>query len=348
MLVKRIKIDENITEYYLLDKTDYNYKNILDWLQRYVEEHNLIIVNSYIFSSIKDQVIYDLRKKFPVSIISWKYDNGFQIQFSCIEKNDYLNFESIENNSQKFGYYLLDRKSNNKYLYLDGIRFNDLDFEIQCEKTYQFIFECFDKYWFTVKDYVRAWNFIQNIFDNYATFNKVRNKYFEKYNLFSDYPAGTWIWAVLDDDFIMNTCAFAVSSASIVHQANISKRQVQAFSYGPKFSRSRLLEYWKTKKLFVSWTASVDKDWKWAFTDDILKNIQNTFDIVESLLDNVEMWFDNIVSCFVYLKEKWDLEYFEKIYKMWNYSFPYIYVYNDICQKYFLFEMECIAVKSFN
>jgi len=70
------------------------------------------------------------------------------------------------------------------------------------------------------------------------------------------------------------------------------------------------------------------------------ENISYTLETFGNLLKQSDLLFKDLKVVFLYFKKPQDLSIFEEIYKEKKLEFPYIYLYTDICQPYFMFEIE--------
>lgn len=340
-------IVDGIEEYHFVERFE-NSKSLEEYIQNlksFIINENLIIINSYIFCFDKDLSIYDFLFNYPNTLVYSKFDNWYNIYMFAVRKSENLAYEYILNKENIFNWVFLGNKLNkSKYLYLDWIKFGNEDFSKQVSDTYDFIESQIIRYDFNKNDFVRAWNFIQDIYDNYSKFNVERNFFFDKLWI-NDYPAGTGIWALFDGLTLISSNFLFCKWETISHIPVIAKNQVQAVSYWPKFSRARLINFNDSKKLFISWTASVEKDGKWKFNENMYENISYTLETFGNLLKQSDLLFKDLKVVFLYFKKPQDLSIFEEIYKEKKLEFPYIYLYTDICQPYFMFEIEWIAAK---
>lgn len=310
---------------------------------------NLTLVNAYIFTSydldIVDKFVYD----YNINLIFSREDNKFNIQIIYLE-NDNESSISLIKESWKIHWINIKNELVNT-LYVNNFYIKIGSFEEQTSYIYNNLFNLYKELWYTNNDFIKAWNFIPEILENYDDFNIERNKQFKKEWIISNYPAWTWIDCILKQNIkhLANFLFIKTLTNDIVIENISSKLQCDAECYWPKFSRAKLIKSKLDKNdiLFISWTAAVDESGNSIFTENIEENIKYTFKSIENLLSQAQMNFDNIVSSFVYIKNKKYYDIFLEIYRENNCKFPYIYNFCDICRDDFLFEIECIAVKSY-
>lgn len=331
-------------------KRDINKENLLKLfleIEEYKLERDLILVNSYIFTSYKNnKYINKFVKENRVNLIYSRENNKFNIQLLFLKNNNNLFYNEIKNN-------WINIKNNNvNLLFLNWITFNIWDFWKQTEKTYKLLFKESKDFWYKKENFIKAWNFIEDILIRYKDFNSIRDKHFLKEDIIWNFPAWTGIDCLLPSQIKHSSSYFFLKdlSKNIEIESVNSNLQCEAYDYWPKFSRAKLIKSKIDNNdiLFISWTAAVDKNWKSIYTDDIEENIKYTFNSIENLLKKAWMNFDNIVSAFIYIKHKNYYKTFLDIYNNSNFNFSYIYNFCDICRDDFLFEIECIAVKKYN
>lgn len=328
------------------DIKEENISNLFNELELFIQDNNCFLINSYIFTSYKDN--QDINKFIQwnrVNLIYSKEENNFNIQLFYCYRDNKNSFEKLSN------FWINIKNDFVQLLFLNDITFDNWDFKHQTEEMYKLIFKESKRFWYNKYDFIKAWNFIEDILLVYKDFNEVRDKHFLKEKIKKDYPAGTWIDCLLPLDIQHSSSYFFLKDISnkmeIISLNN--DLQCEAYDYWPKFSRAKLI---KSKidnndVLFISWTAAVDNEGNSIYTNDIEKNIQYTFKSIQNLLEKAWMSFENIASSFVYLKKKDYYNCFLDVYKKNKFQFPYIYNFCNICREDFLFEIEIVAVKKY-
>jgi enamine deaminase RidA (YjgF/YER057c/UK114 family) len=181
---------------------------------------------------------------------------------------------------------------------------------------------------------------------NYQGFNHARNAYFEK-NEIREYPAATGIDAQLADGAQISVGFEAVQSKSGIIKRRIkSQMQCEAKEYGPKFSRAMLLACPKDKtgKLYISGTSSVDRYGNSILLDSPKENVAYVMSCFAHLLEKNKMSLNNIVTAYVYFKNKRMHQEFAKLYREIEWTFPYNPLFVEICRDNFFFEIEGVAI----
>ncbi len=133
-----------------------------------------------------------------------------------------------------------------RILSLEGMRFETGDAEMQFDAFYAEAFRLFSENGFDfARHTVKSWNYLRSVLSNYAAFNRARNRAFVSIGLESGYPAGTGIDCLLSGNAEMVSALYAVApvgKGDIVLRSAKSAKQCEAESYGPKFSRAKVLE----------------------------------------------------------------------------------------------------------
>lgn len=193
---------------------------------------------------------------------------------------------------------------------------------------------------------IRSWNFIENIHQNYHKFNEARNIFFQNKKI-NDYPAATGIEADLGGaKFNLSLDAISGPPEKLQITTLHSDLQMEAYNYGPKFSRGKVIYFKKEgiKKIYISGTSSVNQQGKSVFCNNPEKNAAYVLRCVEHILEKEGSDIGRIVMSLIYCKDKEHYEEFLKIYKTRQCKFPYIPLFVNICRKDLFFEMECIAL----
>jgi len=321
-------------------------KSTFKEIDLFIKENNLFLVNSYIFTCYtNNQYIKKFCDSHQNNLIYSRDDNKFNIQLLFVKYNN--NFEIIKYNNNEIWINFDTDYAN--ILFLNWVTYNDKDFKLQTEHAYETLFTKYKELWYKNENFIKAWNFIEDVLINYWDFNKIRNNFFEVNWITWMYPAWTWIDCSLPWNIKHSSSYFLLKSKNknISIKTLNSELQCEAYEYWPKFSRAKLIssKIDNNNILFISWTAAVNNRWESIFIDDIEENIKYTFKSFENLLNQAWMTFDNLVSSFIYIKDKKFESTFLKVYKDNNFIFPYIYNFCDVCRDDFLFEIEWIAVK---
>ena len=195
---------------------------------------------------------------------------------------------------------------------------------------------------------MRTWLFVQNIDVNYKGVVEGRNAVFDRHGLTPDnhFIASTGIEG--RTEYHCNKVmldAVAVSGPGVLvkylHGESHFNRTSQ---YGVRFERGTVVEYPDRKHVFVSGTASIDRNGKILHEGDIVGQTERMIENVEVLLGEAGCGFGQVGSMIVYLRDAADYAVVKKIFDNRFPDCPRIIVQAPVCRPGWLVEMECIAI----
>lgn len=349
-------------------------KNIYEEIKKFLLKYKITILQERIFGSL---CIYEkvcsIRKEVLDSYPIEKYQEVTN-SITYLEGNPYwgqgLSGISIYGMA----------KSHNKNIYnviyedkIFGRKWEDNDAEymilqnihglkLEQENAYQQALNMFEKAniillnnGFTYSNIIRTWIYLHNILSQYSEFNAARNQKFKEFSLLPDelsdeefeqvyLPASTGIGCnnVYKAAGVMNIFAIKkkVNSALSIYNETGSN-QKSAYRYGSAFSRSMVLDNKISKQIYLSGTASIDEFGKTAKHNDIMGQIEKTTSVVEALIRNENMSFDNLYEGTVFLKRKEYIKAYQEFCRLHSLKqLPCIITIADICRNDLLFEMD--------
>ena len=196
---------------------------------------------------------------------------------------------------------------------------------------------------------VRTWIFVSDVDNNYGGVVKGRKDYFHTIGL------------TPDTHFIASTgiAGFNASPQQLVRMDAYAVRGLQdgqiqylhAYDhlsptaiYGVTFERGTAVTYGDRKHVFISGTASIDKEGNVLHVDDPEKQAERMLENVDALLKEAGAGFDDIAYCLVYLRNTAD---YPRVRAVLQREYPHldpIYVLAPVCRPTWLVEMECMAI----
>ena len=196
---------------------------------------------------------------------------------------------------------------------------------------------------------VRTWIFVSDVDNNYGGVVKGRKDYFHTIGL------------TPDTHFIASTgiAGFNASPQQLVRMDAYAVRGLQdgqiqylhAYDhlsptaiYGVTFERGTAVTYGDRKHVFISGTASIDKEGNVLHVDDSEKQAERMLENVDALLKEAGAGFDDIAYCLVYLRNTAD---YPRVRAVLQREYPHldpIYVLAPVCRPTWLVEMECMAI----
>lgn len=116
--------------------------------------------------------------------------------------------------------------------------------------------------------------------------------------------------------------------------------------YGVAFERGTSITYSDKKHIFISGTASIDKNGVCIYRNDVIKQTERLFLNIQMLLEDAEAKLEDITQMIVYLR---DIADYSKVVDYLNNNFlktPKVIVQARVCRPEWLIEVECFAVKA--
>lgn len=195
---------------------------------------------------------------------------------------------------------------------------------------------------------VRTWFYINRILAWYDEFNSVRNSFFaQRRVLEGTMPASTGIGAGNCAGAAVVAEAFAIDpkSDSVRIQQVTSPMQCPAPDYKSSFSRAVEVFFCDHRRLYVSGTASIERDGTTAHVGDTAKQIALTMEVVEAILESRRMSWSDVSRAIAYFKDMDDATLFDAYCEKEHLSLlPIAVAHGDICRDELLFEIELDAV----
>ncbi len=203
---------------------------------------------------------------------------------------------------------------------------------------------------FVFADTVRTWFYLDGLLSWYKEFNTVRTKFFEEEGVFSRLvPASTGIGARNQHGaaLVCGLLAVQPKSSKVKIQAVDSPLQGSAMSYRSSFSRAVEMSFPTHRSLFISGTASIDKEGRSIYLGDTARQIDMTMRVVEALLESRGMGWDDVSRGIAYFKDMGERDLLGSYCESKGIpSLPLAPAHTDICRDDLLFEVEIDAVKA--
>ena len=198
-------------------------------------------------------------------------------------------------------------------------------------------------------DVFRTWFYNHDILDWYGQFNAVRTGYFHQGKIFDGLvPASTGIGGgnAVDAALVAGLVALSPKNSEVKISRVSSPLQSSARDYGSSFSRAVEVACPDHRRLYVSGTASIDKEGHTVFLDDCRAQVQKTMEVVQAILESREMGWADVTRALAYFKRAEEAPLLAA-YRQENDlpQFPVIVAENDVCRHDLLFEIEVDAVK---
>lgn len=211
----------------------------------------------------------------------------------------------------------------------------------------------------TYQDVVRTWIYISNILDWYTDFNTIRNHCYSEYGFFGNdnlktraeqiyLPASTGIEGKNPSGLPATMDVFAIHRSpgtAIQIRPLYGVKQRSPFRYGSAFSRAVVIEESHSKLILVSGTASINEQGKSVFIGDPRAQIQQTLNVITTLIASEGATLQDICEATVFLKRRQDFPVYQGIAQQAGISnAPSVHVIADICRDELLFELDAAFI----
>lgn len=354
--ISSFKPQDGIAEYHAIitcnnsyDAAGIQFNNITEAIKRLQEKelkNATLVFKRYFHSDIANQKKYLTAQDgdAAISIVQQPPLNGTKVSV-------WLYFISAGSLSTDQSGMKVFEHSSYKHLYSTQLH-NPLKNE---SKETQFILENYTKalsqHSCTLKENcIRTWIYIQGIDIHYMDMVKTRFAFFEKEGLtqHTHYIASTGIEGRhinAQSLVLMDAYSIAGIQSEQVKHLYAPSHLSSTYKYGVTFERGTTVDYGDRRHIFISGTASIDKEGEIVSPDDIIKQTDRTFENIGALLDEGGANFENIAQMIIYLRDTADyqlvFDYVEKCYP----HIPYVIVWAPVCRPGWLIEVECIALK---
>lgn len=197
-------------------------------------------------------------------------------------------------------------------------------------------------------DTIKTWLYARDILSWYGELNRARNAFYKNLGVYDKLvPASTGIGSCNFEGAALATQLFALrpkNNGVLVKQAN-SPLQNPAWEYKSSFSRAVEALMPDHNRLYISGTASIDKEGNTIYLDDTPSQIDWTMKVVEAILGDINMSWQDVATSLVYFKDKKDFSLFDQYCQNHNIEIPHIKVHADICREDLLFELQLDAIQ---
>jgi enamine deaminase RidA (YjgF/YER057c/UK114 family) len=200
---------------------------------------------------------------------------------------------------------------------------------------------------FSFADVVRTWFFLDGMLGWYDEFNRTRTKIYSgvKFRAGS-LPASTGIGGrnPAATALVAGVWAMQPLSASARVEEIASPLQGPAVAYGSSFSRAMEISSAAGRRLFISGTASISPDGRTLWPEDARKQVEQTMQVVEAILQTRGFSYSDLTRATAYFKHSAGVHAFTD----WcasdgRFSLPVVFANCDVCRDGLLFELEADA-----
>lgn len=251
--------------------------------------------------------------------------------------------------------FYFDTKSKVKHIFTEHLIDPDANENSTSEKQTRVVFNLLEKklsdFNTTIKDSVlRTWIYAPHIDADYPGIVKARNEIFNSINLTRNthYIASTGIQGRSEKRF----ARVFMDAWSVIGVDNSKIRYIQAPEhlsptdlYGVAFERATAVEMGNADYLFISGTASIDKNGEIVHPGDVAKQTERTLENISALLAAAGFLKQDLSKFIIYLRDSSDYYLVKSIVDNFYKNLPAVYVNAPVCRPGWLVEIEGIAAK---
>ena len=186
---------------------------------------------------------------------------------------------------------------------------------------------------------------------NYHGLVRARREFFSRHDMTKDthFVASTGIggrYADPQKNVLMDAYAVGGISPDQVRFIEARENLNPTHEYGVTFERGTSLDYGDRRHIFISGTASIDREGKILYRNDVRNQVNRAIENISALLATAGANTNDIAQMIVYLRDMGDarsvMDYFKEKYQ----HIPKAILLAPVCRPGWLVEIECMAVKS--
>lgn len=203
----------------------------------------------------------------------------------------------------------------------------------------------------TVKDNcLRTWLFVKDIDYNYQGVVDARKKYFAAIGMTEDthYIASTGIGGRVGapaTNVLMDAYSIGGIENGQVRYLAAPEYLNPTHEYGVTFERGTSLDFGDRRHIYISGTASIDKEGEVVHNGDVYKQTQRTFTNINALLEDAGADLSDVAQMVVYLRDVNDTATVQEFFAKNHWQIPKVLVLAPVCRPGWLIEIECLAIK---
>jgi enamine deaminase RidA (YjgF/YER057c/UK114 family) len=197
---------------------------------------------------------------------------------------------------------------------------------------------------------VRTWVYVRDIDNNYGGMVEARKEFFQTQGLTKDtrYVASTGIEGKAADTgalVTMDSLSFGNIKEEQIVTMNALENLSPTIVYGVTFERGLRVKFGDRSHLYISGTASIDKDGKILHAGDVDKQTLRTIENIEALLCKQNATFKDMAYVLCYIRNP---KHFESVFDILKSrlpgDMPIIISEGAVCRPGWLFEMEGVGI----
>lgn len=234
---------------------------------------------------------------------------------------------------------------------IDSVADEHSDSEKQTEKIFGYLQKKLLEFNATIENSVlRTWIYAPHVDADYPGIVKARKDLFDRINLTKEthYIASTGIQGGTGGRFTrVSMDAYAVIGipGDNIRYIHAPEYLCPTHNYGVTFERATAVKLGQTDFLFISGTASIDKNGDVVHPGNIEKQTLRTLQNISALLDSAGFAKEELSSFIVYLRDIADYGFTKPLIDQYLENLPAVYVKAPVCRPGWLIEIEATAAK---
>lgn len=262
---------------------------------------------------------------------------------------------NITNKLRDDGIICFDTTSGIRHIYaehlVDSAADEHSDSEQQTARIFDYLQKKLLEFNATIENSVlRTWIYAPHVDADYPGIVKARKDLFEKINLTKEthYIASTGIQGGTGGRFTrVSMDAYAVTGIpeENIRYIHAPEYMCPTHDYGVTFERATAVKLGQTDFLFISGTASIDKNGDVVHPGDIEKQTIRTLQNISALLDSADFAKEDLSSFIVYLRDIADHGFTKPLIDQYLKHLPAVYVKAPVCRPGWLIEIEATAAR---
>lgn len=299
--------------------------------------------------------IYDVARKGAVSIIQQCPVNGGSVclfVYHIKSKNNSFNKKVINYDNENWRNGVLIHGNYYDLLWTTNFSvIGPLDSYKQTREIFQSFNNIINESGMNLLDnVVRTWFYVRDIDNHYTGMVESRKAFFAEHGLTPEthYISSTGIGGISKDvNSLVSFDALSINKLrgeQIVRMAALDDLS-PTITYGGTFERGTRIRFGDRSHLYISGTASIDKNGNVIHFSDIRKQTQRTLDNIKALLDPHGAGLQDMAYLIVYIRSfKYKKKVMEVLEREIHADIPFILVESAVCRPTWLVEIEGIGI----
>lgn len=347
-----LKPDNNESFQEQLESLSSKLENIFEELN--IKKEHLVFTKIFLSDYINQEQIfknykpfYDIINKSAISIIEQEPLDGSKINLLLF----FIPIDDIKVENKGDNTYFIYIQ-NKLHIYQSINNFEKISPYEQTQEAFLRHIKLLSENKLTLKDNcIRTWLYCRDVDRDYLDVVRGRNNVFSAYGLTKEthFIASTGIGGKgLMPKSTVNIDFYSVQDIdhSQIKYLKALDYLNHTHEYGVAFERGTSVTYSDKKHIFISGTASIDKNGICLYREDVIKQMERLFLNIQMLLKDAKADLEDIAQMIVYLRDITDYSII-KNYLDHNFSTtPKVIVKGRVCRPEWLVEVECFAVKS--